>query len=104
MDITVFERWYSDGPISNEEYDYLSWWEGIFGRTRHTNEKRKVFNKDSRYEEDERCHCYRCGVEFKMPWKRFYGLCKEFESSVQRIPWKVYHTRMNEASEVFNLR
>ena len=111
MDITVFDRWYSDGPISNEEYDYLSWWEGMFGRTRHTNEKRRVFGDDKRYEEEMRCHCYRCGIELKMPWNRFYGLCREcndvVDSSVQRIPWKVYRAssdRRNEASEVFNLR
>ena len=46
MDMGIFDRWYDDDSISLDEYDYLVWWEGVFGKTRHTNERRKLFEED----------------------------------------------------------
>ena len=39
----LVERWFDDGNISMDEYDYMCWFEGIFGKFRHKNEKNKVF-------------------------------------------------------------
>ena len=116
MDMDIFERWYDDGSITLDEYDYLVWWEDVFGKTRHTNESHKLFEEDRisrilRYDADT--HCERCGKELKLPWARFYGLCREcsndLERDVRRLPWKAYKAevsdrRMDNASEVFSLR
>jgi hypothetical protein len=116
MDMGIFDRWYDDDSITLDEYDYLSWWEGVFGKTRHTNEKRKLFGEDRNnivLRLEMGTHCARCGKELKLPWARFYGLCREcnddVERGAQRLPWKAYKAevsdrRMDNASEVFSLR
>lgn len=44
--------------------------------------------KKYRYLNKDICDC--CGIEFKIPWKRKYGLCIECSKnfSNERLPWK----------------
>ena len=32
--------------MSTEEYEWFTWWEGIFGRKEHKNQKREIFSKN----------------------------------------------------------
>lgn len=104
LNTLLVDRWYDDDAISPDEYDHMVWWESIFGKFRHTNEKRTVFNKDEAYEKELRNYCQRCGKELRMPWKRFYDLCEEcnyiVECDGERIPWKAYKKEGEEASPV----
>lgn len=107
MDMGTFDRWYVDDSITLDEYDYHVWWEGVFGKAIHTNEKCNLFG------DDKNTVCERCGKELKLPWARFYGLCRECNDDVERnahrLPWKAYKAevsdrRMENTSEVFSLR
>jgi hypothetical protein len=83
--------------MSIDEYDYLVWWEGIFGRKRHHNQKWNIFPRiglDVPYDPDKPnySHCVRCGKEIKIPWKNYYGLCFECNNKIEttvdsKIPW-----------------
>ena len=85
--------------MSLREYNYLLWWEGIFGRRYH-NQKWKLFPKigvDVPYgpENPHPSYCVRCGKTI-IPWKNYYGHCFECnnkkETTVKsKIPWK--HTK-----------
>ena len=84
--------------MTTDEYEHILWWEGIFGRKRHTNEKREVFEKEKSYINDEmKTHCHRCGIELRIPWKRVGDICGELCEDCNeivarevngRIPWK----------------
>lgn len=107
----LVERWFDDGNISMDEYDYMCWFEGIFGKFRHKNEKNKVFDKEGAYEKELRTHCHRCGKPLRIPWKIFYDLCEEcneiMDSDYRRIPWKSTNKEIShniERNDLFNLR
>lgn len=79
--------------MTADEYEHILWWEGIFGRKRHANEKREVFEKEKSYIDETKTHCYRCGTELRIPWKRTRELCEDCKEIVARevngrIPWK----------------
>ena len=46
MDMGTFDRWYVDDSITLDEYDYHVWLEGVFGKSRHTNDKCNLFGDD----------------------------------------------------------
>lgn len=83
--------------MSMDEYDYLVWWEGIFGRKRHRNQKWKLFPKmdiDVLYDQENShpSYCVRCGKPIRIPWKNYYGLCFECNNKIEttvdgKIPW-----------------
>lgn len=93
--------------MSIDEYDYLVWWEGIFGRKRHRNQKWKLFPRiglDVPYdpENPHPSYCVRCGKEIRIPWKNYYGLCFECNNKIEttvggKIPWN-YTTVTNFSS------
>ena len=73
--------------MSTDEYDLLVWWEGIFGKKRHVNQKWDIFtriNLDVAEDPNALC-CIRCGKAIRIPWKNYeshcpwknYGLCSE---------------------------
>lgn len=82
--------------MSPDEYERLIWWEGIFGRKRHPNQKREIFDKNGNYFKKMKTHCYRCGKEFRIPWDNIGGVCRKCDGSLtdsdhdsdQRMPWK----------------
>ena len=101
--------WFDGGLMTNDEYEYVVWWESIFGRTRHINRKREIFHKDDLYYERKMAgHCQRCGTELRIPWKSFYGLCDKcndiVEHNAQEIPWKTYRISRTTPRDLFNLR
>ena len=107
MDMDTFDRWYVDDSITLDEYDYHVLQEGVFGKAIHTNEKCNLFGYD------KNTVCEKCGKELKLPWARFYWLCRECNDDVERnahrLPWKAYKAevsdrRMENTSEVFSLR
>ncbi len=97
MDIPVdLDDLYTRNNLSIDEYDYLVWWESIFGK-KHRNQKWKLFPKigvDVSYDSDKLnySHCVRCGKEIRIPWKNYYGLCFECNNKIEttvegKIPW-----------------
>lgn len=106
----LVSTWFDGGLMTNDEYEYVVWWESIFGRTRHVNRKREIFHKDDLFYERKMIgHCQRCGREIKIPWKNFFGLCEECNEDVsydvKKIPWKVYQgSRRTTPRDLFNLR
>lgn len=82
--------------MSPDEYERLIWWEGIFGRKRHPNQKREIFDKNGNYFKKMKTHCYRCGKEFRIPWDNIGGVCRKCDGSLtdsdhdsdRRMPWK----------------
>ena len=81
-----------DELVSSDEYETIVRWESIFGKERHDNEKAEIFDYNGKYERDVERHCQRCGIELRVPWKVFYGLCKECDEFVdagdEPLPWK----------------
>lgn len=98
-----------DDPLMDEtEYEFLSWYEGIFGRQRHMNQKAKVFNYEKRFEEMWKGLCVRCGHRL-VPWKSARSeLCHkcDVEMDSGRVPWKDYYGQRERSIEdrLFNLR
>lgn len=79
--------------MSTDEYDLLVWWEGIFGKKRHVNQKWDIFPRLSlSVENPHTLCCARCGKVIRIPWKN-YELCSECNEKREidfkgRIPWK----------------
>lgn len=97
-----------DPLVTEEEYEKLVWYEGIFGRRRHFSEKHRVFNYETKHEEMWRRMCVRCGARL-IPWNNIYGgVCDACESDMHRIPWKDYYGqpsgRERVTNDLFNLR
>lgn len=88
--------------MSTDEYDLLVWWEGIFGKKRHVNQKWDIFtriNLNGAEDPNTLC-CIRCGKVIRIPWKNYghrypwenCGLCFECNEKVEtetrgKIPW-----------------
>ena len=84
--------------MSTDEYDLLVWWEGIFGKKRHVNQKWDIFPRINLKvaENPHNVYCERCGKPIRIPWKnyghRYCGLCFECNEKVEtetcgKIPW-----------------
>ena len=87
--------------MSTDEYDLLVWWEGIFGKKRHINQKWDIFPKlNLSVENPHTLCCARCGKVIRIPWKNYgcfspwkdYNLCFECNDKVKtevksKIPW-----------------
>ena len=87
--------------MSTDEYDLLVWWESIFGRKRHINQKWDIFPRLSlSVENPHTLCCARCGKVIRIPWKNYghrypwrnCGLCfecneKEETETWGKIPW-----------------
>ena len=92
--------------MSTDEYDSHIWWESIFGRKRHINQKWNIFprnglNVSYGSENPHTLYCSRCGKVIRIPWKNYgwcslwkkQGLCFECSEKGEidfkgRIPWK----------------
>lgn len=88
--------------MSTEEYEWFTWWEGIFGKKRHVNQKWDIFPRltlDVAEDPNASC-CVRCGKVIRIPWKNYrhrypWGnceLCFECNEKVEtetwdKIPW-----------------
>lgn len=91
-----------DPLVTEEEYEKLVWYEGIFGRRRHFSEKHRIFNYEIKHEEMWRGMCVRCGARL-IPWKNIYGgVCAACEDDMHRIPWKDYYGQPSERERVTN--
>lgn len=94
--------------MSTEEYEWFTWWEGIFGRKGHKNQKREIFSKNIN-EFMERCP--RCGKPFRIPWENIDSVCRicrkcndEIFDPSHNLPWKRNNNpSMSERSIVYNL-
>ena len=88
--------------MSTDEYDLLVWWEGIFGKKRHVNQKWDIFPRLTLNvaEDPNALCCIRCGKVIRIPWKNYghhypwgnCGLCFECNEKVEtetcgKIPW-----------------
>ena len=88
--------------MSTDEYDLLVWWESIFGRKRHINQKWNIFPRINLKvaEDPHTLYCERCGKPIRIPWKNYghqfpwenYGLCFECNEKIEtetwgKIPW-----------------
>lgn len=88
--------------MSTDEYDLLVWWEGIFGKKRHVNQKWDIFPRLTLdvAEDSHTLYCARCGKPIRIPWKNYghhypwgnYELCFECNEKVEtetwgKIPW-----------------
>ena len=105
--------------MSTDEYDLLVWWEGIFGKKRHVNQKWDIFPRLTLdvAEDPHTLYCARCGKPIRIPWKNYghhypwenYGLCFECNEKIEtealgKIPWS--HTMNNSSRNdeiVYNL-
>lgn len=88
--------------MSTEEYGWFTWWEGIFGKKRHVNQKWDIFPRltlDVAEDSNASC-CVRCGKVIRIPWKNYRhrypwgncGLCFECNEKINtdiegKIPW-----------------
>ena len=88
--------------MSTDEYDLLVWWESIFGKKRHVNQKWDIFPRltlDIAEDPNALC-CIRCGKVIRIPWKNYghrypwgnCGLCFECNEKGEtetrgKIPW-----------------
>lgn len=93
--------------MTTEEYELLTWWEGIFGRKEHRNQKRKIFHPKGTLNEI-RPHCYRCDKPFRIPWDDIGGVCRKCDDeicdSAHTLPWKRNNDPSgSERSIVYNL-
>ena len=105
--------------MSTEEYEWFTWWEGIFGKKRHVNQKWDIFPRltlDVAEGPNASC-CIRCGKVIRIPWKNYRhrypwgncGLCFECNEKINtdiegKIPWS--HTMNNSSRNdeiVYNL-
>lgn len=76
--------------MSNEEYEWFIWWEGIFGRKEHRNQNHEILFKGALNE--LKAHCYRCGKPFRIPWDNIGGVCRKCNDEIfdpsHNLPWK----------------
>lgn len=93
--------------MTTEEYEWLTWWEGIFGRKGHRNQKHEIFNSKATLNE-LKAHCYRCGKPFRIPWDSIGGICRKCDGEIfdpsHTLPWKRNNDpSVSERSIVYNL-
>ena len=94
--------------MSTEEYEWFIWWEGIFGRKKHRNQKREIFSKDIN---ELMTRCPRCGKPFRIPWENIdniCGVCRKCNDEIfdpsHNLPWKRNNNpSVSERSIVYNL-
>lgn len=91
--------------MSNEEYEWFTWWEGIFGRKEHKNQKREIFSKNIN---EFMVRCPRCGKPFRIPWAIIGDVCKKCNDEIfdpsHNLPWKRNNNpSVSERSIVYNL-
>lgn len=104
--------------MSTDEYDLLVWWEGIFGKKRHINQKWNIFPRINLKvaEDPHNVYCERCGKPIRIPWKNYghqfpwenYGLCFECNEKINtdiegKIPWNHNHTSSRNDDRGYNL-
>lgn len=104
--------------MSTDEYDLLVWWEGIFGKKRHINQKWNIFPRINLKvaENPHNVYCERCGKHIRIPWKNYghqfpwenYGLCFECNEKINtdiegKIPWNHNHTSSRNDDRGYNL-
>jgi hypothetical protein len=94
-------------PMTCDEYEWFKWWESIFGRRGHRNQKYEIFNLKGTLNECK-SHCYRCGKPFRIPWDNIGGVCRKCDSemcdSEHNIPWKNYHAQSSRTRDIaYNL-
>lgn len=92
--------------MSTEEYEWLTWWEGIFGRKEHRNQNHEILFKGALNE--LKAHCYRCGKPFRIPWDNIGGVCRKCNDEIfdpsHNLPWKRNNNpSVSERSIVYNL-
>ena len=94
--------------MSSEEYEWFTWWEGIFGRKGHKNQKREIFSKNIN---ELMTRCPRCGKPFRIPWENIDCVCRicrkcndEIFDPSHNLPWKRNNNpSVSERSIVYNL-
>lgn len=91
--------------MSTEEYKWFTWWEGIFGRKKHRNQKHEIFSKDIN---ELMTRCPRCGKPFRIPWENIDGVCRKCNDEIfdpgHSLPWKRNNNpSVSERSIVHNL-
>ena len=100
--------------MSTDEYDLLVWWEGIFGKKRHVNQKWDIFPRltlDVAEDPNALC-CIRCGKVIRIPWKNYghhypwgnCGLCFECNEKMEteargKIPWRTMNNFSSRSDE-----
>jgi len=94
-------------PMTCDEYERFKWWESIFGRRGHRNQKYEIFNLKGTLNECK-SHCYRCGKPFRIPWDNIGGVCRKCDNemcdSEHNIPWKNYHAQSSRTRDIaYNL-
>lgn len=108
----LVEVWYDGGMMSCDDYNYMVWLEGIFGKLKHTNERWDLFGKpeSSWFKEKISYTCNRCGKSIRAPWKNYHGLCKECSLKLEyiperRVPWKRSNVSIRTTDmDIFHLR
>ena len=96
--------------MSLDQYKEIVWWEGIFGKTRHSNQKREVFEYEKKYYERWKDTCEKCGKPLRCPWKRAGSLCIECDEDMEysRLPWVEKYgqiaTNINRTMDIFSMR
>lgn len=101
----------SDGDsMTNDDYGALMAHEKIFGRRRHPNSWKFIFDSaylnDEEFYERHKYSCARCGARI-IPWTKYIDLCPRCEEDLaERIPWKpVFSVHMADRTmDVFDLR
>ena len=94
--------------MSTEEYEWFTWWEGIFGRKEYKNQKREIFSKNIN---EVMVRCPRCGKPFRIPWENIDSVCRvcrkcndEIFDPSHSLPWKRNNNpSVSERSIVHNL-
>ena len=94
--------------MSTEEYNWFTWWESVFGRKKHRNQKHEIFSKDIN---DLMTRCPRCGKPFRIPWDNIdniCGVCRKCNDEIfdhsHNLPWKRNNNpSVSERSIVYNL-
>ena len=94
--------------MSTEEYEWFTWWEGIFGRKGHKNQKREIFSKNIN---EVMVRCPRCGKPFRIPWENIdniCGVCRKCNDEIfdpsHNLPWKRNNNpSVSERSIVYSL-
>ena len=104
--------------MSTDEYDLLVWWESIFGKKRHINQKWDIFTRINLngVEDSNALCCIRCGKVIRIPCKNYghhypsgnSGLCFECNEKVEtetcgKIPWKHTSTSSRNDERGYNL-